>query len=560
MSEATESPLESPPLPILPDPAGRGRRLRLRGPRIGRGRAPLLVVLAAAVVAVASLAPAAYLVLREGFSFALLRAALDSPSTPELLWHTAAIVATVGAASLILGVGLAVLVVRTSLPAPRLWIVLFTMPLAVPGFVSAYTWVAASFRYAPSSTAIFGLGGSTLVMSLGLFPYVFLPTVAALRGVDAAQEEVSRGLGRSEFRTFATVTLPQLRTAIAGGMLIVVLHVVSEFGALQLLNYQTLTTAIMQRMQVLGSPESARALAVVLVGGAALLLLLERIARGRQAPARVGRGVVRASSRWALGRARWVWSVVCVIVSVLALGVPVYVAIVGLADGLFHAAGADAALSGPVGIDWGTLGSAAVSTLELAVAAGVVATVVGLPISWLYARHPGRFATLAERSVWLAHALPGVILALALVYIGVRWFRPVYQTPLMLVAAYVILFLPLAVASQHVGLRAAGRRLDEAAHSLGYGRFRVLMRVTLPLALPGVAAGGLFVLLDSAKELTTTLLLVPTGMTTLSTALWATTNGEVLDFTAAAPYGIALILLGVIPAYLLARRTVQLTA
>ncbi|OJV26952.1 MAG: hypothetical protein BGO26_04620 [Actinobacteria bacterium 69-20] len=542
------------------EPQPRGTR---RAPRSGRhGRAPRLVLLAAGVVAVASLAPAAYLVLREGFSIGLLWRALDSPSTPELLWHTAALVLTVGAASMLLGVGLAVLVVRTSLPAPRLWIVLFTMPLAVPGFVSAYTWVAASFRYAPSSTAIFGLGGSTLVMSLGLFPYVFLPTVAALRGVDAAQEEVSRGLGRSELRTFLTVTLPQLRVAISAGSLIVVLHVVSEFGALQLLNYSTLTTAIMQRMQVLGSPESARALAVVLVGGAALLLLVEKIARGRQAPARVGRGVLRAPVRWGLGRARWLWALACAAVSLLALGVPLYIAIVGLADGLSGAgaAGADAALDGQVGIDWAALGSAALSTLELALAAGVVATVVGLPISWLYARHPGRFATIAERSVWLAHALPGVIVALALVYLGVRWFRPVYQTPLMLVAAYVVLFLPLAVASQHVGLRAAGRRLDEAAHSLGYGRLRVLVRVTLPLALPGVAAGALFVLLDSAKELTTTLLLIPTGMTTLSTALWSTTNGEVLDFTAAAPYGIALILIGVLPAYLLARRTVRLTA
>ncbi|MBN9610033.1 MAG: iron ABC transporter permease [Actinobacteria bacterium] len=556
MSEATESPLAE----ALYEPQPRGTR---RAPRSGRhGRAPRLVLLAAGVVAVASLAPAAYLVLREGFSIGLLWRALDSPSTPELLWHTAALVLTVGAASMLLGVGLAVLVVRTSLPAPRLWIVLFTMPLAVPGFVSAYTWVAASFRYAPSSTAIFGLGGSTLVMSLGLFPYVFLPTVAALRGVDAAQEEVSRGLGRSELRTFLTVTLPQLRVAISAGSLIVVLHVVSEFGALQLLNYSTLTTAIMQRMQVLGSPESARALAVVLVGGAALLLLVEKIARGRQAPARVGRGVLRAPVRWGLGRARWLWALACAAVSLLALGVPLYIAIVGLADGLSGAgaAGADAALDGQVGIDWAALGSAALSTLELALAAGVVATVVGLPISWLYARHPGRFATIAERSVWLAHALPGVIVALALVYLGVRWFRPVYQTPLMLVAAYVVLFLPLAVASQHVGLRAAGRRLDEAAHSLGYGRLRVLVRVTLPLALPGVAAGALFVLLDSAKELTTTLLLIPTGMTTLSTALWSTTNGEVLDFTAAAPYGIALILIGVLPAYLLARRTVRLTA
>src|SRR5699024_433836 len=112
----------------------------------------------------------------------------------------------------------------------------------------------------------------------------------------------------------------------------------------------------------------------------------------------------------------------------------------------------------------------------------------------------------------------------------------------MLIAAYVLLFLPLAIASQHVGFRAAGKQLDEAARSLGYGPFSTFMRVTLPLAMPGVATGALLVLLDSAKELTTTLLLVPTGMKTLATALWSTTNGEVLNFTAAAPYGTALIL------------------
>lgn len=518
------------------------------------------MLVAAGSVAVASLAPAGYLMLREGFSFALLRDSLNTPATPELLWNTALLVVTVGIASLALGVGLAVLVVRTTLPAPRLWIVLFTMPLAVPGFVSAYTWVAASFRYVPSSTAIFGLGGATLVMSLGLFPYVFLPTVAALRGVDAAQEEVSRGLGRSEWRTFITVTLPQLRVAIAAGMLIVVLHVLAEFGALQLLGYATVTTAIMQRMQVLGAPESARALAVVLVGAAALLLVMERLARGRRAPVRVGSGVLRPPARWELGGGRWPWAAVGGLIAAAALGVPVYIAGIGLADGLFGIGGAPAGLSTSSGIAWGALGSAALTTLQLALAAAVAATIVALPISWLYARHPGRFATAAERSIWLAHALPGVILALALVYMGVRWLRPLYQTPLMLVAAYVILFLPLAVASQHVGLRAAGRRVDEAAQSLGYGRLRVLTRVTLPLALPGVAAGGLFVLLDSAKELTTTLLLIPTGARTLSTALWATTNGEVLDFTAAAPYGTALILLGAAPAYLLARRAVRLAA
>ena len=516
-----------------------------------RPHAPLSVGLLALLVAVASLSPVGYLLLREGFSFALLRRELDNPSTPQLVASTAAVVATVTGFCIVLGVGLAVLVTRTDLPFRRAWIVVFTMPLAVPGFVSSYTWVAASFRYFPTSTVLNGLGGATLILGLGLFPYVFLPAVAALRGVDATQEEAARALGRSRWGAWWSVTLPQLRVAIAAGSLIVMLHVLAEFGGLQLLNYDTLTTAVVRRVKTLGAPESARALAVVLVAGALLLLTVERLLRGRRIPARIGRGVVRRPAAWQLGRTKPLWLFGLVLLTFLALGVPAYVCGVGLADGLGAHGGGHA---GSALVDWAALGQSALTSTKLAVGAAAVATVAGLPISWLVARHPGPLSTATERAIWLAHALPGVILALALVFIGIHWFRPLYQTSAMLVAAYVILFLPLAVASQSVGFRAAAKGFDDVSHSLGCGRIRTLGRVTLPLAAPGVAAGALFVLLDSAKELTTTLLMQPTGTQTLTTALWATTNGEVLDFTAAAPYAIALIALGVVPAYFLAHR------
>lgn len=520
------------------------------GHGLARPRASVLVAVAAGLVAVVSLSPVAYLVLREGFSFPLLVHELSTPATLPLLWNTLALLVTVCAFCLLLGVGLAVLVVRTDLPCRPLWIVMFTMPLAVPGFVSSYTWVAASFRFFPESTALSSLGGATLVLGLGLFPYVFLPTVAALREVDAAQEEVARSLGRSSLRAFLTVTLPQLRVAASAGTLIIALHVLAEFGGLQLLNYQTLTTAIVQRIKVLGAPESARALSIVLVVASVLLLFAERLMRGRRGRTRVGRGVTRVPVAWRLGWSRPVWLAVATTVSVLALGVPGYVSAIGISDALTGSRLSDA-------VDWALLGQAAVTSTKLAVAAGIAATLVALPVSWLTARHPGTFSTLTERAVWIAHSLPGVVLALALVYLAVHWFHPLYQTSTMLVVAYVIMFLPLAVAAQHVGLRAATREYDDVAHSLGHGPLRTLRRVTLPLAFPGIAAGALFVLLDVEKELTTTLLMEPTGTVTLTTALWATTNGEALDYTAAAPYGVALILIGILPAYLLARRTLR---
>jgi iron(III) transport system permease protein len=512
-----------------------------------RGRPPLSLVLPGALVAVASLSPVAYLLLREGASLGTLRKELSAPSTVPLLWHTVELSVGVTAVSAVLGVGLAVLVARTTLPFPRLWTVLFTLPLGVPTFVGSYAFVALNNRYTPTSTFIFGLRGAVVIISLTLFPYVFLPVLTALRNLDPAQEEVARSLGRGSIATFVRVVLPHLRPAIAGGCLIIALHMLAEFGALQLLNYQTLTTAIVQRATVLGSPEGARALAVVLALLALVYLAGDRWLRGKLRPVRSGSGVARQQERRRLGLMTPVWLLVCAVLVLVALGVPIFATVIGLV----HPGSSGAS------VDWGALWAAAGNTARFGFSAAVVATIVGLPVSILATRHAGGLSTVVERSIWVAHALPGVIMALALVYLSVHWIYPLYQTSYLLVGAYVVLYLPLAVAGQQVGLGQAAKGHDLMSRSLGRGPVATFFRVTLPLALPAVATGALLVALDVGKELTTTLLLRPTGQDTLTTAMWATTNGEVLDFTAAAPFGLLLLLIGAVPAALLARRALR---
>jgi iron(III) transport system permease protein len=515
---------------------------------VRRQRPPLLLATFALLVGVAALVPVSYLLLRDGISPTRIRADLAAPTTLPLLAHTAILALLVTVACVALGVALAVLVVRTNLPWRPLWIVAFTMPLGVPTFVASYTWVTASLQLFPESRFIFGLRGAVITLSLALYPYVFLPVVAALRGIDPAQEEAARSLGRSRAGAFLRIVLPQLRPAIAGGALIIALHMLAEFGALELLGYQTLTTAIVNRVTVLGSPESAYSLALTLVVMAIALLALERLVRGPVRPTRTGSGAPRPAALWRLGRGLPLALGAGSLVLLAALGVPLFVTATGLARA-FQGTGTP--------IDWGALSSATLTTARLGLSAAVAATLVALPVSLLAERHPGRIATLSERATWIAHALPGVLVALALVYMGVRWLAPLYQTSAMLVLAYVVLYLPLAVGSQRVGLGRALRRYDEAGRSLGQGPLRTFGRVTLPLALPGFGAGAILVLLAAGKELTTTLLLRPTGTETLTTALWATTNGEVLNFSTAAPYGLALMLIAAVPAYLLARRLID---
>lgn len=517
---------------------------RLRRP----GRPPLALALPAALIAAAALAPAAYLLLREGFNFQLLLHELNTPSTLPLVLNTVSLLIGVCLLTGLLGLGLAVLVARTSLPLSRLWTVLFTLPLGVPTFVGSYAWVAFSYQYAPSSRLIFGLGGATVILSLTLFPYVFLPTLTALRRLDPAQEEASRALGRGPVSAFVRITLPQLRGAIATGLLIIALHVLAEFGALEMLNYQTLTTGIVQRVVILGQPESARALAVVLALGAIVVLLMDRILRGRAKPVRTGQGVARAPLRWRLGRSTALWLLLCGLISAAALAVPFWVTASGLVEHL-HGQGNE--------IQWRLLISATTNTMQWAGWAALIATLCALPITLLAVRYPGRLSALFERSTWVAHALPGVIMALSLVYISVQWLYPLYQTAALLIIAYVVMYLPLAVGTQQVGIAQASVKLDEMSRALGKGPLATFGRITLPLSLPAISVGALLVALDAGKELTTTLLLHPTGEHSLATRLWATVEGEALDFAAAAPYGLMLLIIGAIPALMLARATLR---
>ena len=485
------------------------------------------------LVAATSLLPLAYVVVSsaqlppgEAADF------LFRPRVGELIWNTVRLLVGGVALSVFIGVACAWLVVRTDLPGGNLWHGVLAAPLAVPAFVNGYGWVS-------TTHAVQSYAGAVLVVSLSYYPLVYLPTVAALRRLDSGLEDVAAALGHRPLATFFRVVLPTISPAVLGGALLVGLHLLGEYGALQILNYPTLTTGILAVYRTTFNGPAATLLALVLVVFCLLLLGLELLARGHRRRARVGAGVSQTATRFHLGGRAWPVVAGLAGLAVLALGVP----LASLARWLLRGTSTT--------FPAGDISGATLTTLGLAVAGGVVATLAALPVAWLAVRHRGPLATAVERSVYPANALPGIVVALALVTISIESFPAIYQTLPLLVLGYCILFLPRAVVSVRATLELAPPVLDDVARSLGCTGAATARRVTLPLVLPGLGASMALVSLAVSTELTATLLLAPTGTSTLATEFWS--RASAVEYGAAAPYALLLIALSVPATWLLSR-------
>jgi iron(III) transport system permease protein len=519
------------------------RPLDLVGPRPvrpARRRAPRGVVLGGLLVAAAALLPAVYLVVRSSDAGTSgIWTILAESRTHGLLARTALLAVAVTAASVAIGVPLAWLTVRTDLPGRRAWSVLGALPLVVPSYVAGYVFVTAlgprgivQRWLAPLGVerlpSIYGFVGAWLVLTLFTYPYVLLTVRAAIRGLDPALEEASLGLGVGRRETFRRVILPQLRPAIAAGGLLVALYTVHDFGAVSLMRFDSFTRAIYVSYH--GSFDRTRAavLALVLVTLILLVLVAEARLRGRGAYYRL-HGSARPASVSPLGRWRWPAFAGCALLAGLTLVLPLGVIVYWLARSVRAAEPLhDTFVAG-------------LHSLQASAPAAVAAVAAAWPIAYLSVRHPGRRARLLERSCYVGYALPGIVVALSLVFFGVRLAPALYQTLVMLVFAYVVLFLPQSIGAQRASLLQVHPHLEEAAQSLGSRRPRTLARVVLPLVRPGLLAGAALVFLTAMKELPATLLLAPTGFRTLATEVWNATSAALFDRAAPAALGLVLL-------------------
>jgi iron(III) transport system permease protein len=495
-------------------------------------RPPRALTSAAAVSALLALVPLLYLLVRvidagpEKVADALLR-----PRTLETVLTSVALMGVVVLACLVVGIPVAWLLARSDVPLRRTWLVLVSLPLAIPSYVAAYAWLA-------QFPGMSGFWAAALILALVSVPYVIIPVVAAFRSVDPAMEEVARSLGRSPRQAFRQATLPQVWPTAAAGGLLVALYVLSDFGAVALFRVDAFTRVIYASYRASFDRTTAAVLALVLVALAAALVLLERRVRGRERRYRTSSGAARISLPVGLtGPQR--------VVALAGLGVLVGLAIAVPVASLLNLL----TQSTRRPLDPGELLTATLNSAGASLLGALLAVALALPVGVLAARHRGRTVTAIETAAYSGHALPGVVVGLSLVFLTLAVLPAVYQTLATLAFAYAVLFLPKSIGATRSSVAAVPPVIEQTARTLGYGPLSAWRRTTLRIAWPGVAAGGLLVLLTAMKELPATLMLRPTGFDTLATELWSRT--EVAAYGAAAPFAIALIVLAAVPAWLM---------
>ncbi len=486
----------------------------------------------------------------------------------EYVFNSLALAAGAGLGAALLGAGAAWIVAMYRFPGRRVLEWALLLPLAMPTYVIAYAYTDFLQFSGPLQSALreaFGwsredywfpevrsLQGAIVTFSLVFYPYVYVLARTAFLERSGALLEAARVLGHGPRAAFLRVALPLARPAVAGGVALVVMESLAEFGAVSYFGVPTFTTGIYRAWYAFGDPVAASQLAASLLGVVALALILEKASRGR---ARFDDAGGRPAQRPHLrgGRA---------LLALAACAVP-------LLGGFLLPAGLllSMALSegdAQFGVKYLDL---AANSLSLAASASLLAVVVALLLAYAGRTKPGRLMAAVKRLASLGYAVPGTVIAVgalipltALDHALIAWAREhwgmnlglvITGSALALVFAYLARFLAVALNAVESSLARIRPSLDEAARSLGAGRAGLLARVHVPLLSGGLISGLLLVFVDVMKELPATIVLRPFNFETLATQVYILAADERL--AEAATPSLIIVAVGLIPVLMLSR-------
>jgi iron(III) transport system permease protein len=469
---------------------------------------------------------------------------LWSSRLPELLKNTLSLAVFVSIGSVTLGVSSAWWISRREFPGRKLAVWLMVLPLTIPTYVFAhiYTslleedgwlgqlWILLTGN--PNSIPdLYNIWGVTLVLSLAGFSYVFLLARTALSQSTRTLEEAARIQGASPIEVFWRVNLPLLRPAIAAGLAVVVLHVLSDFGAVSMLRFQTFTLSIYLQMSGRFDYQAAAGLSMILVLLSLTFLVLERFFRQRQQyySAHNTQQQPRPQATNFETAMIWIW---LGLITLLAFGLPI---------AWMLSWSWEAWTQNLINSDFWRYTS---NSLLIAVIAASLAVCAALPVAFYNARRRSLGSQTLLQLSSVGFVLPGPVIALGILSVLLTQLPFLYGGLAALVIAIVIRFLPLAVQSQDAAMAQLTPSLEQVGRSLGAGPLENLRRVVLPMIRGGMATAWVLVFIDTLKELPATLILRPTGFDTLPVRIWIEASEEMLEL--AAPAALMLVI-GTLP-------------
>ncbi|WP_216831450.1 ABC transporter permease [Alkalihalobacterium elongatum] len=467
---------------------------------------------------------------------------------PQLLWDTFSLTFAVTVCAVAIGVTLAWVVVRTDIPGRKMWQWLLALPLVIPPYVGAMTyiivfgptgWMRDFWRDTPwlvnflgdYPLNIYSFWGVFFVLTMFTYPYVFLIASASLRKMNRNFEEVARSQGMNTRQIFWKVNIPFLRPAIGAGAILISLYVLSDFGAIAMMRYVTFTAAIyFQRASF--DTASASVLSLVLILLTVVILWIEAKTRKKskyyQTSNTFKEPDILSLGKWKVPTLMFVGAVFFVSV-LLPIAVLVYWSIIGIGMGALD--------ERFFGFAW--------NSLRVSGFAALLCMILSMPIIYLKSRYPSVISSSIDKLSYAGYALPGVIVALGMIFIFNNHIPALYNTFYMVALAFVVRFLPQAMQAGEASLSLVSPRIDEAARSLGQPPWKVMFKVILPSILPGVLAGGALVFVSSIKELPATLMLRPPGFDTLAVRVYV--EAKEAFYYLAAPSALIIILVSIIP-------------
>ncbi|MEN8917299.1 MAG: iron ABC transporter permease [Octadecabacter sp.] len=488
----------------------------------------------------------------------------------DYMRNTAALVVLVGAGTFLIGTGAAWLVTMCDFPGRRWLEVALVIPLAFPAYVLAYAYthvldhpgiVQSLLRdltgWGPRDywfPEIRSLGGAAIMLTLVLYPYVYLLARAAFLGQSATSFLAARSLGKSPVQAFLSVSLPLARPAIAAGVLLTMMETIADFGTVSHFGVQTFATGIYNSWFGMVDRGAAAQLSLGLLTFALLLAILERSNRGRARFSNGKRQDVIARIQLT-GGAKWGAMVLCGLPVMLGLIIPVIALSV-------MAIGSEQNLLSPRYIRFIT------NSLMLASIAAIITVAAAILLGSFNRLRETRLAGAALYVARIGYAVPGGVIAVGLIVPFAAfdntldaWMRSTFDVSTgllftgsiwLLIGAYLIRFLAAALGAYEGGIAVVSRNIDAASRILGESAIGTVRRIHVPLLTPSLLTAALIVFVDVMKELPATLIMRPFNYDTLAVQAFRLASDERLNGAAVPSLMIGAI--GLLPVILLCRR------